>query len=81
LSNLPTEPGLYLAKSRDSYKWRNLVVEVNGEAPFLRIAAWDRDGGAVWSDTRPIRDTSLWCDFVRIGDRNGRTSEEAGYGD
>lgn len=40
----PTEPGLYLAKSRDDFKWWNLIVEIQGEAPFLNFRGWDRSG-------------------------------------
>ena len=40
----PTEPGLYLAKSRDDFKWWNLIVEIQGEPPFLYFRGWDRSG-------------------------------------
>lgn len=37
----PTEIGFYWAKS-DTYQWWNLIVEVYGESPFLKIRAWNR---------------------------------------
>ena len=35
-NNRPTERGIYLAKS-PNYKWWNWIVEVGGEAPWLKI--------------------------------------------
>ena len=32
----PIEPGLYLAR-KNSFNWFHLVVEVGGEAPFLKL--------------------------------------------
>jgi hypothetical protein len=34
--NKPNEAGIYLAKS-PNYKWWNWIVEVGGEAPWLKI--------------------------------------------
>ena len=34
--NIPSEPGLYLVRTK-RYKWWNLILEVQGEKPFLYI--------------------------------------------
>lgn len=54
------EPGFYWAKSKD-YKWFNLIVEVYGEHPFLRIRAWNRT-----SDTIVKMDPDDIFDLVQI---------------
>jgi len=34
-------PGIYLARTNATYKWFNLIVVVEGTAPFMRISAID----------------------------------------
>jgi hypothetical protein len=36
-ANMPKEAGIYWARSRRSMEWYDLVVEVGGMAPFLKI--------------------------------------------
>lgn len=36
----PNRPGYYWAKS-GNYKWFNLLVCIHGDAPFLKIKAWN----------------------------------------
>lgn len=38
---IPSKPGLYWARDNDS-KWYNLVVSVQGKAPFLYGVIFDR---------------------------------------
>lgn len=33
----PNEPGIYWARSSPSLRWYDLIVEVGGEAPWLKI--------------------------------------------
>lgn len=35
--DIPTEQGLYWAKSDTDYRWYNLIVAVVGESPWLSI--------------------------------------------
>jgi hypothetical protein len=37
----PSEPGFYWAKT-GSFKWWNVIAEVYGKPPFLKIRGWDR---------------------------------------
>ena len=41
--NVPTEPGLYLAKSDINYEWWNLLVYIYGKPPYLAWSIWDYD--------------------------------------
>lgn len=38
---IPIEPGFYWAKSKEGYKWWNLILYVYGESPFLKVRAFD----------------------------------------
>lgn len=54
--NVPTEPGLYLARDR-GYEWWNMVVRVTGTPPYLHVDVWDWLGGKV---ARALAPDSYW---------------------
>lgn len=56
--NIPMKAGLYFAISGE-YAWYNLIVEVYGEPPFLKIDAWDRLHGRIIENFDP-NDISVW---------------------
>ena len=48
---MPTEPGLYFARTF-RFQWWNLIVNVEGTAPFLRITcAWNLVNEQITSDS------------------------------
>lgn len=48
---MPTEPGLYFARNY-RFQWWNLIIEVEGKAPFLRIThAWNLATEKLTSDS------------------------------
>lgn len=55
-STLPTQPGLYHARSSTA-NWFHYIVSIEGKAPYLSYRAWDRRMGAhkpLLSGTAPI---------------------------
>lgn len=34
---IPTKPGKYWARTSTEFKWWNLLVEIHGETPFLKV--------------------------------------------
>ena len=48
IENMPTETGIYWAKCSNS-KWFNLLVEVYGNAPFLKIRGWNRTHDRIYN--------------------------------
>ena len=57
------EPGFFWAKS-GSHKWYNLIVEVFGEYPFLKIRAWSLSSGKL--GVIDADDIAEDCDLVPI---------------
>jgi hypothetical protein len=43
--NQPSKPGFFWAKS-SGCKWYDLILNVYGEAPYLKIQGWSRRNGS-----------------------------------
>jgi len=49
-NNFPTEPGLYWARHKDTTEW-NLIADVVGSAPFLRVYVYNRSDKEIRKST------------------------------
>ena len=62
--SMPTKEGLFLASS-DCCGWFNLIVRVSGEAPFLKMDAWDRGNDELILNFR-VRRTDRWGPEIEV---------------
>ena len=53
MSNRPTEPGLYLMRTKGC-GWYNLLVRVEGGAPYLHCEWWDMKESKLGHGTYPL---------------------------
>lgn len=51
-STIPTKPGIFFAKT-PGHKWFNFIVEIYGNAPYLRYRAWDRKNDRIVNGNDP----------------------------
>lgn len=57
--NLPQEAGYYWARTEARFDWWNMIVEVHGTFPYLKIIGWVRG----LSEEIKRLDISDICDF------------------
>ena len=68
--NKPNEAGIYLAKA-STCRWWNWIVEVGGEAPWLRVEwAINRMDGTVTRNNRSLIDELNWGPKLHEDDLN-----------
>jgi len=51
--DVPEEPGLYWAKRHESYRDFNMIIEIQGEPPYLSYIGWDIVKNITVSGIRP----------------------------
>ena len=56
----PTKPGLYLVKRNEDMKQYDLVVNISGKTPFLRLTVWDRADNTITEVVAP-HENWVWC--------------------
>ena len=47
IKNLPNKSGFYLARSM-GFDWWNMVVDISGDAPFLKVKVYDRASDSMY---------------------------------
>lgn len=68
-SPLPTEPGIYWAKT-GSYRWFNALACVDGEAPFLTVASvWFYPDDKMSTSVSPSK-IAVWGPRVEVPEQN-----------
>lgn len=48
--------GFYWAKTNESFKWWNLIVQIHGDPPFFKLTVWSRTESKIVERSYPDPD-------------------------